>query len=705
MPSITLMALLSVMGIAPAAAPDGSYILRQNERTLEQIEAAYAQMPAVCYCPPADRWDKLPRTKERLTQGGTLRVVMLGDSIVNDTSRSAWDLVLMQRYPGCKIEKVTCVRGSTGCWWYKEPGRVQKFVLDHDPDLVIIGGISQRDDIASMRDVIEQIRSKSSPDILLMSGAFGSVDPYDQQQWRRIIDPDHYSAYREGLEALSQELGTGFLDMEAHWAIYLRNTGKELDSFKRDPVHANAQGEQILGRILANHLSLDPVVPKCDKETDPLVLAKLERFQDWKFGFMVHWGIYSQWGCIESWPLVEVDTWARPDDLKAWTERDKDFARFSRDYVALNKTFDPQHFDPDAWARAARGAGMKYVVFTSKHHDGFCMFDTKQTDFRTTDASCPFHTNPRADFVQAITDTFRGEGFGIGVYYSKSDWHHPGYWAPEWPHRDRNVNYDSTEYPQKWVTFVDFTHNLVEELMSNYGPVDILWLDGGQVRPPKQDIDMPKLAAMARGHQPGLIVVDRTVGGRYENYLTPEQQVPDKPLPYVWETCMTMGDQWSFKPDDRYKSTRQLIGLLANIVAKGGNFLLNVGPDSDGRLPEPALARMEEIGAWMSINGEALYDTRPTPPYKIGNTCLTKKGDTIYAIYLAPEGQDALPAEIALPGIAQVGAVRLLGSDAPVTSIVSETGLILRVPDEARTSPPCKHAWSFELNGATITGN
>jgi len=442
-----------------------------------------------------------------------------------------------------------------------------------------------------------------------------------------------------------------------------------------------------------------------ERETDPLVLAKLEQFQDWKFGFMVHWGIYSQWGCIESWPLVEVDTWGRPDDLKAWTERGKDFARFSRDYVALNKTFDPQHFDPESWASAAKDAGMQYIVFTSKHHDGFCMFDTKQTTFRTTDATCPFHANPKADVVKAITDTFRKEGFGIGVYYSKSDWHHPGYWAPEWPHRDRNVNYDITKYPQKWASFVRFTHNLVEELMTGYGPVDILWLDGGQVRPPRQDIDMPKLAAMARRHQPGLIVVDRTVGGRYENYLTPEQQVPDKPLPYIWETCMTMGDQWSYKPDDKYKSTHQLIHLLVNIVAKGGNFLLNVGPDAQGRLPQPALVRMREIGAWMKVSGDALYGTRPIAPYKIGNVCLTKKADRIYAIVLASEGQAEPPAEIEISAIQKVQTVRMLGSDTPVTWSITEKGLILHVPEKIRTSLPCRHAWSFELTGAKLAGD
>jgi alpha-L-fucosidase len=695
---ITIVTAVCLLSCSIWAENDG-YILTNNERTLEKIEQVYWNMPPVNYTAPADRWTCLPRTRQRFRDGGTLKVVMLGDSIVNDTSRSCWNLLLEREYLNLQIKKITCVRGSTGCWWYKEPGRVQRFVLDHTPELVVIGGISQRDDVDSIRSVIRQIREKSQTDILLITGAFGSVDPYDPAQWQRIYDANHYSDYRQALENLALETGSAFLDMELAWAQNIRRSGRPLDSFKRDLIHANEQGEQTLGRILATYLSPEPrdFILRRNLVVDPLVTQKLRQFSDWKFGFMMHWGIYSQWECIESWPLVEVDTWARPDDLKVWIERGKDMERFSRDYVALNKTFNPQNFQPEHWAAAAKDAGMKYLVFTTKHHDGFCLFDTKNTDYRTTHPSCPFHTNPRADVVRAVFDAFRKEGFGIGAYYSKSDWRHPGYWAPEWEHKNRNVNYAITKYPDKWKTFTDFTYNIIEELMSQYGLVDMLWLDGGQVRPPAQDIHMPRIAAMARSHQPGLIIVDRTVGGKYENYRTPEQEIPDDPVPFVFESCLTMGKQWSYRSDDDYKSTRQLIHMLVDIVSKGGNFLLNVGPDADGNLPEPARVRMKEIGQWMRINGEAIYGTRTVAPYKLGNVCFTQKADAVYAIYLEPEDKKGLPNHLQTVAPAGITSVQLLGSDQPIPWVVDQNLIRIMIPETVRKHPPCTYAFVFKF--------
>jgi alpha-L-fucosidase len=189
--------------------------------------------------------------------------------------------------------------------------------------------------------------------------------------------------------------------------------------------------------------------------------------------------------------------------------------------------------------------------------------------------------------------------------------------------------------------------------------------------------------------------VDRTVGGRYENYRTPEQEVPGQPLPYVWESCLTMGDQWSFKPGDKYKSTHRLIQLLVDIVGKGGNFLLNVGPQPDGQLPEVALSRMKEIGDWMKVNGEGIYGTRPIAPYKDGQVVFTRKGHAIYAIYLTKNEGDPFPGRIKFGGVRPKSAsqVHLLGFKKPLIWRTEPSGeTTIDLPQLVQKSPPCRHA-------------
>ena len=324
---------------------------------------------------------------------------------------------------------------------------------------------------------------------------------------------------------------------------------------------------------------------------------------------------------------------------------------------------------------------MKYVVFTTKHHDGFCMFNTKETSYSTVDPSCPFSKNPKADITGEVVKAFREKGFWTGLYFSKPDWHCDDYWAHEWATPDRNVNYDPTVMPERFEKYKQFTHRQIRELTHNYGDIDILWLDGGWVRPEWsvneetrpwlgcqgyiQDINMEEVANIARENNPDLIIVDRSVGGKYENYQTPEQQVPDSLLPYPWETCMSMGNSWSYVSTDTYKSTNKLIHLLCDIVAKGGNFLLNVGPDADGNLPDTALLRMKEIGEWMQVNGEAIYGTRPIYPYCYGKFRFTQKDDKVYGIFLLDEQENPVPETYWFDGkgmTLKTGKIKVLGS-------------------------------------------
>ncbi len=443
---------------------------------------------------------------------------------------------------------------------------------------------------------------------------------------------------------------------------------------------------------------------RLEKETDPKVLDKLEEFQDNKFGFFVHWGLYSKWGAVASWVLIEKYKDTR-DIGPAFAERDYDFQRYFRDYYNLNKSFNPDKFDPQKWAEAAEAAGMKYFIMGAKHHDGFCMFDTKETDFSVSGPDCPFHTNPNANVTKVLFDAFRERGFSNGVYFSKPDWHSPYYWAPEFPHPDHSVNYDPREYPEKWAKFKEFTYNQIQELVTNYGPVDILWLDGAQVLPVfNQDIDMEQIVKMARKSQPGMIVVDRLGQGKFENYLTPEghHNLPDGPLPGPWELCMTLGNGWSYRVDDVFKSPKEIIHILIDVVSKGGNLLLDVGPPASGELPAEAVKNLAEIGDWLKINGEGIYKTRKFPYFKENDQIRytqNKNSGTVYVHCLQWPGASLELTKVIPQNDSKI---TMLGTDDELQWTFENPLLTIQIPEKLKDEwqHSSQQAFVFRIEGS-----
>jgi alpha-L-fucosidase len=451
-------------------------------------------------------------------------------------------------------------------------------------------------------------------------------------------------------------------------------------------------------------------------DPDNAIQQRLEEWKDLKFGLLMHWGTYSQWGIVESWSICPEDLgWATGARKKGISDNYNDYVKA---YENLKTTFNPVKFAPEKWAAAAKEAGMKYMVFTTKHHDGFCMFDSKYTDYKITDKDCPFSVNPKSNITKEVFSAFRKQNFWIGAYFSKPDWHSDYYWWKYFPVSDRNANYAIQKYPEQWKKFTDYTHNQLNELVSDYGKVDILWLDGGWVRkktdeeiknelleiydgsrwarnPQSQDIDMARLVKEVRQKQPKLIVVDRAVPGEQQNYLTPEQHIPDEGLPYPWETCMTMANSWSFVPNDVYKPANEIIEKLVDIVSKGGNYLLNIGPGPDGELDPNAYIRLKEIGAWMKTNGEAIYGSRMYTSFSEGDAVRftqSKDGKTKF-IFLF----DFPDSKVQLSKIkcAKNAKLQLLGSKSKLSW--KQTGKVLEISLPASMKKVTDYVWVIKV--------
>ncbi len=464
-------------------------------------------------------------------------------------------------------------------------------------------------------------------------------------------------------------------------------TGKkemeEKETAEREAAEKETEGKEEVEEGVHNYSRADRYVwPK-----EPAVRQQLEWFQDQKLALMMHWGPYCQLGLVESWALSDHDAgWSRSDI--DWVS---DGEAFKRQYRDLNKTFNPLRFEPEKWAQAAKEGGFKYFIFTTKHHDGFCMWDTKYSDYKITSPDCPFHTHRYADVCRNLFEAMRNKGLGIAAYFSKADWHVPCYWNDSLERGSftwRGPSYDPKKHPELWEEFVQFTHNQVMELATGYGKLDVLWFDAGWVcERAGEDIRLGELMDKVRQVQPWVLSADRTVGGPYENYVTPEQCVPEKPLGIPWESCITMGTAFSFRYEDDYKSMREIACLLMDIVAKGGNLALNVAPQPDGRLPRRALANMKELGEWLKVYGEGIYGTRVCAPYKKDGICFTQKEKEglVYAFRMYPDEHEAACKELFLPYEGAVQSIRQLGTEGEAIFEKKDGGYLVKAAAECGT--------------------
>lgn len=410
----------------------------------------------------------------------------------------------------------------------------------------------------------------------------------------------------------------------------------------------------------------------------PVAAATADTHMSWwrdaRFGMFIHWGVYSV-------PAGRYEGKEIPG-LGEWIMHDAKIPRAT--YQAYAKKFDPVKYNPDAWVKLAKEAGVKYIVITAKHHDGFAMFQTNASKWNIVDAT-PYGK----DVLKPLAEACRKYGMKLGFYYSQAnDWNNPG-------GAIAGGAWDSTQNGSMDEYIKNVAVPQVREILTHYGDVAELWWDVPTGMTPERAAQFTPLLAL----QPGIVVNNRLGGGVKGDIETPEQYIPATGIPgRDWETCMTMNDTWGFKTDDNHwKSSETLIRNLIDIASKGGNYLLNVGPTSLGEFPPPIVDRLHAIGRWMSVNGEAIYGTQASPfPHLDWGRCTQKREpDAVKVFYLhvfdwPKDGRLLVPGLMSVPKQAY-----LLDGHQALTFESSKDGLVLHLPP----TPPDTIASVIALKG------
>jgi alpha-L-fucosidase len=404
--------------------------------------------------------------------------------------------------------------------------------------------------------------------------------------------------------------------------------------------------------------------------------ARMAWWRDARFGMFIHWGLYAvPAGDYNGKRSKEIGEW-----IMSWANIPR------AQYEQFAPKFNPEKFNAAEWVRIAKDAGMKYMVITSKHHDGFSMFDSAVTTYDIVDAT-PFKKDP----MRALADECKRQGLKFAFYYSIMDWHHPSQYVDA-AGKDPTAGHGQTKMREgRKQEYVDYMKAQLKELVTKYDPA-VLWFDGewvdwwteedGQdlykyVRGLKPDILINNRVGKGRKGMEGLNKTDRVYSG---DFGTPEQQIPASGLPGVdWESCMTMNDTWGFKSyDDNWKSSERLIRNLVDIVSKGGNYLLNVGPTPEGTIPAASVERLAAMGQWMKVNGESIYGTTASPfATELTWGRATRKGNTLYLhVFNWPaDGTLKVPSVGSQPASAS-----LLGGDSGLKIDGSADGFTIKLP-------------------------